>query len=276
MDEEDWEDEEDEFEAARPRARRRTPGDLSGLAIGWLAMLPLFLAYEFGLSETAGVRRNAGERLVFLALDPLGDVVTYVRWFVLAAGGLAAWLFVRSRGEESRNGVARVTLEGGVLAVALGPVLLGALLLLERWVPRLDASWDPAGRVPELDGAALVFGGAAWEELCFRVGGYGLVFVVVRVVALAFGLGERAASRSADALGLFGSSLLFAAFHLAAFTSWLGHGGAEFDPALFTWLLLAGILLGLVFRLRGAGVAAWTHGLFNLFLLLGVDPDLLQ
>ena len=52
-------------------------------------------------------------------------------------------------------------------------------------------------------------------------------------------------------------------------------GGAPFEPGHFTWLCLAGMLLGLVFRLRGPGVAAWCHGLFNLGLYLGVDPDVL-
>ena len=33
------------------------------------------------------------------------------------------------------------------------------------------------------------------------------------------------------------------------------------------------ILLGLLFRWRGVGVTAWTHGLFNLALLLGAGPD---
>ena len=39
---------------------------------------------------------------------------------------------------------------------------------------------------------------------------------------------------------------------------------------------LAGILLGLLFRWRGPGVAAWSHGLFNLALLLGIDPDVVS
>ena len=72
---------------------------------------------------------------------------------------------------------------------------------------------------------------------------------------------------------MLGSATLFAAAHLAAYTAWLGPGGEPYDASVFTWRLLAGILLGLVFRWRGPGVAAWTHGLFNLALLLGAGPD---
>ena len=77
----------------------------------------------------------------------------------------------------------------------------------------------------------------------------------------------------AELWGLLGSSALFACAHLAAFTAWLGPGGESYNGSVFTWRLLAGILLGLVFRWRGPGVAAWAHGLFNLALLVGAGPD---
>ena len=48
-----------------------------------------------------------------------------------------------------------------------------------------------------------------------------------------------------------------------------------FYQKAYALLIPAGILLGLVFRLRGPGVAAWAHGLFNVALLVGVDPDVL-
>ena len=112
-------------------------------------------------------------------------------------------------------------------------------------------------------------------ELCFRVGGYGIAYLLARTALGAVGLGERTGAWLAEGVGLVVSSVVFALAHLRALTSWLGPGGAEFDPALFTWLVLGGILLGLVFRLRGPGVAAWTHGLFNVALLVGVDPDVL-
>ena len=77
-------------------------------------------------------------------------------------------------------------------------------------------------------------------------------------------------------LSLLGSSLAFAAFHLEACVAWLGVGGDPFEPAIFTYRVLAGMLLGLLFRWRGPGVAAWAHGLFNLGLLLGAGPDVFR
>jgi len=248
---------------------------LTGLSLGWLAMAPLLLAYEWGLEHSALGVRNTGERLVLLAFDPLGDSVRYVRWAIAGAGLVAAALVTRARGVSVRAGVARVVLEGLACAVLLGPALVGLLALGSRWLPRLDVAWRPL-QPPPLAEAALLFGGAAWEELCFRVGGYGIAYLLARTACGAAGVGPRASAWTSDALGLAVSSAVFAAAHLRAFTGWLGPGGAEFDPALFTWLALAGILLGLIFRLRGPGVAAWAHGLFNVALLAGVDPDVLS
>jgi len=261
-----------------PRAEEEPQGTprsvLTSLALGWLAMTPLLLAYEWAQLANGGAVRNTGERLMLLAFDPLGEEVRWVRWTLIAGGCVAAAALTRARGARVRPGVARVILEGLGLSVALGPLLVVTLALLSAWLPRLDVSWQPAGP-PPLDSAALLAGGAAWEELCFRVGGYGILYLLVHAGLGVVGVGERAAAWLAEAAGLVGSSLVFAAAHLRGFVGWLGRGGAEFEPALFTWLVLAGILLGLVFRLRGPGVAAWTHGLFNVALLVGVDPDVL-
>jgi hypothetical protein len=246
----------------------------TGLALGWLAMAPLLLAYEWGLAQSAQPLRNTGERLVLLAFDPFGDSVRYVRWIVVGAGLAAAALVTRARAVSLRAGVARVVLEGLACAVLLGPALMALLALGSRWLPRLDVAWKPVSP-PPLDAAALLFGGAAWEELCFRVGGYGIAYLLARTASSAAGMGPRASAWVAESTGLAVSSAVFAAAHLSRFTGWLGAGGAQFDPALFTWLVLAGILLGLIFRLRGPGVAAWAHGLFNVALLAGVDPDVL-
>jgi hypothetical protein len=40
-------------------------------------------------------------------------------------------------------------------------------------------------------------------------------------------------------------------------------------------LCLGGLALGLIFRWRGPGVAAWAHALFNVALWIGIDPDVI-
>jgi membrane protease YdiL (CAAX protease family) len=120
-----------------------------------------------------------------------------------------------------------------------------------------------------------LFGGAVYEELVFRVGVYGLLYWIGVRAVRALRAREWSARFAAEALALVGSSCAFAAFHFEVFTGWLWAGGLPFSSAMFLWLAFAGLLLGLIYRLRGPGVAAVAHGLFNLGLLVGIDPDVL-
>ncbi len=156
------------------------------------------------------------------------------------------------------------------MAMALGPILVCCLYLLDYKVAVHSSSGSPAGM--DVLGAVC---GAAWEELVFRIFAYGLLFLAARRLALFAGQGERAARWTAEGVGLIGSAALFAAFHLDLFSSWLGSGGEEFRAAAFTFRFFAGILLGALFRWRGPGVSAWSHGLFNLSLAIGVTPAVL-
>jgi hypothetical protein len=132
----------------------------------------------------------------------------------------------------------------------------------------------------------LVASAGAWEEILCRVLLYGLLLLLVRRTGLLLGLGKRLSTLAGEVVGLLGSAVLFATLHLeivlGSLGPWLGGGGMAggamgepFEPAVFTWRCTAGILLGLLFRWRGPGVAAWTHALFNLGLLLGAGPGVL-
>jgi len=121
----------------------------------------------------------------------------------------------------------------------------------------------------------VVFGGAAYEEITFRIGLLSLTFLGVTSILAFFGAPERGARHAARVVAVLVSSLAFAAFHLAAFNAWLGVGGEPFIPAVFAWRSLAGVQLAVLFLWRGPGVAAWTHGLFDFGLLLGAGPEVL-
>jgi hypothetical protein len=221
-------------------------------------------------------RRNAAEALLGLVLIPFGDFQRGARWTLLGALFVCAWAITRYRGTRARIGVARVFLEGLIAALFFGPLLVGLMSLAGDVWPPLDASWDPTLDPPGLARAALAMGGAVWEELAFRVGLYSLLFLLARRVLRWAAGGEGVSRWVAEAVALFGSAAAFAAFHFRELTDWLYPGGLAWDVASFTWMFLAGILLGALFRWRGPGVAAWCHALFNLALLIGIDPDVLQ
>lgn len=254
-------------------ARAVEPGTSTSLALGFLAMAPMLAAYELALVELPNPARNTCEFLLTLPIELFGT--TWLRWLVLAVAVLAALYIVRRRGARARWGVARIALEGGLFALLFGPLLVALGALLERWLPSAHLSWSMPEHAPPLLDALLLWGGGAWEELFFRVGVYSIAYLLGLRAVMAFGASEGFGRFCAEIGALGTSSLVFAAFHLEAFTGWIGAGGEAFDGGIFTWRVLAGILLALIFRLRGPGVAAWTHGLFNLALLIGAGPEVI-
>jgi hypothetical protein len=241
-----------------------------GLALGFLAMTPLLLAYEIALMRTGGSTRNAAEVVLSLPLAPFGGNAGLLRVLVLAAcAGFALWVAFHARlGLVARIG--RVAAEGALGALVLGPVLI--LLQHVLALPQPTAV-SASGQASGLTQAVLVSSGAAWEEILFRVGLQSALFVLARELVEFFTASAVVSKALAEAGSIVVASLVFAAAHLAAMTHALGPGGESFDPAVFSWRFLAGVMLGVIFRWRGPGVAAWTHAFFNLALFVGAGPD---
>jgi len=101
----------------------------------------------------------------------------------------------------------------------------------------------------------LSLGAGIYEELLFRV---------VLVGLLAWGakklLGWRplVAGIAATVLGAF----IFSAFH------YIGPFGDRFDVYSFVFRTIAGLFFSGLYLLRGFGITAWTHALYDVFLLL--------
>lgn len=245
------------------------------ISTGFLAMLPLLLCYELSLAVGHVGERNAAEVFATFTLRLFGSWQTVARWVCL--GLAAAWAYADVRRREIDLGprIARSMLEGIVGALLLGPVLIGLFQLLEQWAPELAIDGSLPAVSPSMAQVAFHMGGAAWEELLFRVGIYGALFVLARWLLARIRVRGSGAAVFAEVLALAGSAAAFAAFHLEFILGPLGGGGEPYDAALFVWRFFAGVLLALIYRWRGAGVAAWTHALFNVGLVLGVGFEVL-
>ncbi len=247
------------------------------LAHGLLASLPLFLLYEIGLAAgISEVGRNSAELLLGRALSGLGPLEDLVRRLLLLALALLALAHLWRSGEPIVRDALRQMAEGLFAAIALGPLLVAAM----SWFGLTLAELDPALGRPRVElhlaGAARLVGGSVWEELLFRVGVFGVVYLLVARLAGFFGAPRAAAAVLGEVAALLGSSLVFAAIHLEAVAHPLGLGGEPFDAGAFLWRTMAGIALAGLFRWRGLGVAAWAHGLFNFALALGSGPGVLR
>ena len=267
------------------------PGLERGLPLGLLAMTPLWLAYEWAQMQNGGALRNASEVLLTLPLRPTGTALESVRRAGLAVILLAALVHCVRRRLELVPLLLKVVGAGILGALALGPLLVFLVGRFGDALPPLPQLGEHS--VGDSSFCWHVLGSAAWEECLFRVLLFPLLYLFFKELIEFIagrqarddeddwegeqpGLGQRVHRISAELLAAIGSSLIFAGYHVSTVLSPLGIGGEPFRPALFTYRFLAGMLLVALFRWRGPGVAAWSHGVFNLALCLGAGPAVFQ
>jgi hypothetical protein len=106
----------------------------------------------------------------------------------------------------------------------------------------------------------------AWTQLMISLGAglyEELVFRVLLVTALAM-LGHRLFAwrpPTAGAVATVIGALLFSAFH------YVGPFGDPLELSSFTFRFVAGLAFSALYLTRGFGITAWTHALYDVFLL---------
>jgi hypothetical protein len=96
-------------------------------------------------------------------------------------------------------------------------------------------------------------GAGIYEELLFRVM---LVSSLAWLARQTFGWSARAAGLFAVGAG----ALIFSAFH------YIGPYGDRLNLGSFAYRTVAGLLFSSLYLLRGFGITAWTHALYDVFL----------
>jgi hypothetical protein len=228
--------------------------------------LPLLLAYEvlaFSLSrdEVTGVRNGADVLLKSLFLTLGGRDGLVVFGALLVGGG--AWLvgkdYRRSRSIEPHI-FALMAVESVLYALAFGLVTGTLTGLLLPGLPAIGhasslalrslADWSLPTQL------MISLGAGIYEELLFRV---------ILVSGLAW-LARRVFGWSVAASGGFAlviGALIFSAFH------YIGPYGDRLELGSFTFRAVAGVLFSGLYLLRGFGITAWTHALYDVFLAVG-------
>jgi hypothetical protein len=228
-----------------------------------LFALPLLLLYElfaFTLSHDAilGVRNGADVLLksLFVGLGGREGLIG----FGLLLLGTGAGLVVRDlrRGGTIEPRIFGLMLVESVVYALLFGLVIGILtgLLLGGLVtaPGLAAQAPPALGLPAK--LMISLGAGIYEELLFRVLLVGCLAWSGRHL---LGWGPRAAGVMATLVG----ALIFSAFH------YLGPYGDPLELPSFTFRTLAGVGFSAMYLLRGFGITAWTHALYDVFLTLG-------
>ncbi len=222
-----------------------------------LFALPLLVLYELlavALSggAIAGVRNGADVLLksLFLALGGRRGLIAFGA-LVLGTGAWLVWRDRKAGGRVQWRVFGWMLLESLAYASVLGLVTATlTALLLGGALP------FAVGQFAELGFASQVMislGAGLYEELLFRVVLVGSLAWIARRV-----LGSPIA---AGAVATLVGALVFSAFH------YIGPYGDQLELGSFAFRAVAGVLFSVLYLLRGFGIAAWTHALYDLMLV---------
>jgi len=243
-----------ERSAAREAPREGLPGYLAWSrdpAVALLAVVPLFLLYELLRASLAPHERNGAEAIVTDSLRLLGPNATLVLELLLGLAVMAAAVSALHRRVPWGKVALVVALEGTVYGLMLGPTTQTLTLFLGERGLLLMPSWTTSDLVGSL-------GAGLFEEALFRLALLSLLAFCFTRVAETFGL-YRAVG---VVLAILVSAVAFSGFHH------LGAGGEPFRFEVFTFRAVAGIVLGVLFVLRGFAVVVYAHAVYDLHFYL--------
>jgi hypothetical protein len=216
-------------------------------------ILPMLLAYETGILMLGPKAVHNGAAVWLQNLLAAFGLGQYVLLPLATCGILLGWHHVSKQPWK---------FSPWVLAGMLGESLALAILLLivyRGYSSVLPLTSSPALSLSQQTGELLgYFGAGIYEELLFRVILLSLIAAIVRYAG--------APHRASLVTGAIVSSIIFAAAHYQLFAG----SGDAFTWASFAFRTLAGIYFAAIFSLRGFGIAAGAHALYDVLAFLRV------
>lgn len=227
-------------------------GRIDGLTSAVL-VFPLFVFYQVGILTGRG---QNGVDFITRSLIEVSrrDVSNYL---AVMAAMLIAYLAVLAilwrRGTFHPRAFLPMLVESTFYALIMGSIIVFVMSQFLGVLPGLSVPAATAGgtRGP-LDVLVISAGAGFHEELIFRVGLMG---------GLAWALTGITGKGKAWFIALLVSSVLFSLAHH------IGPSGEAFRFSAFTYRLLAGVFFAAVYQVRGFAVAAWTHTLYDVYVL---------
>jgi hypothetical protein len=215
-----------------------------------ILVFPLLLIYQLGILSSGGHGLNGVDfvtrALIELCARDLGNYLTILGAMLLAYAAIL--VILRRYGRFSPHRFVPALIESAFYASTMGTLILLVIQRFQQFGAGLAVSAGPS----VADVAVISAGAGLHEELIFRVLGMG---------GLGFLLSGLTGRRRAWLAALVLSSLIFSLAHH------VGPAGEPFTYAAFVYRSLAGVFFALVYQLRGFAVAAWTHALYDVYVL---------
>ncbi|MEX2600348.1 MAG: CPBP family intramembrane glutamic endopeptidase [Balneolaceae bacterium] len=223
------------------------------LLYSYLICLPLFLLYEL----LVYISQPDAEQIVRISVDAWfkGIFTTFglnalsITFFIACLAGI--WILIRDRGRLKHlrtSWFLFMLLEALMYAILLTLLItsfLEYLMMIDQGSPLEDLS--------KLQMAALSLGAGLYEELFFRV----------ILVSLLLWICNRFIETKwiSYTIAALLAALIFSGVH------YTGTYGDTFTLGSFLFRFLFGLALNVIYVLRGFGMAAWTHALYDLLII---------
>jgi len=208
-----------------------------------LFVAPMVVAYEVGVLTLS--RQNLAHSWLERALTRMGVPWQFATGLLVIAA-LVAWQLISRRRVRLRAGCLVAMAAESLLYAAV--VLVFAVAFFYR-VSLRAATVGPPGAFGDL---VLDLGAGLYEEFLFR-------FILAGGIALAAVKLLKLESVPARIVAVVASSAAFAAYH------WLDPSQSR-DMATFGFRFLAGMIFAGLFFVRGFGIAAGTHAVYDILV----------
>lgn len=218
-----------------------------------ILVFPLFLIYQLGVLFTLPMLNGADFVTTFL-FTALGLTLKgYLLFLALVVGAFAIVVGLLKRKQPFNGNVfLPVLLESVIYALTMGSLIILVMTKVLGFPPTLAAGLQQQGLVVR---TVMSLGAGVYEETVFRLG---LLGGSIALFEKLLGM-----SRWAAVLGAFVlSSAIF------SFVHYLPPLGDPFTFGSFMFRLLAGVVFGVLFKLRGFAVAVYTHAFYDIFVLV--------
>lgn len=218
-----------------------------------ILVLPLFVAYQFGILLTGGVRNGVDFMTDLLFLAAGNNLWTYLAINLAIILAFVVALFaMRDKGSFQLEIWPWVIGESTVYALFLGTGVLAIMRNLGMGHLLATGAGESFGLIDKL---VLSIGAGMYEELVFRLILTGGLFWLARKIL-------DWTSWVAALFAVVASSLAFSGVH------YIGGLADTFELGSFLFRFFAGVILAVIYYLRGFAVAVYTHAIYDIMVMV--------
>lgn len=217
-----------------------------------ILVLPLFIAYQLGVLMTGGVRNGVDFVSDFLWTLASGELLNYlgINLIFLIGFGVAIF-FLREKGKFDPKLWPVVIGESTLYALCLGSAVI--FLMSSIGLDKLLASGVKDFGI--FSSFIMSIGAGLYEEIVFRLIIMGGMFWGMMKLPKFPKIG-------AAIIAVVASSLVFSAIH------YVGNMADPFTLGSFSFRFFAGVILAVIFYIRGFAVAVYTHAIYDIIVMV--------